>query len=166
MNRHMVLLLTFAALTATVAACSGDSKAEDGSDRAAPVVSAAAYKKMQQAFADSVLNASSSSTDIAKKLGEDFDVGSVRLRDSLDLLASKTDCFAKGRQGDPYLAGTASFFVFMSAAGSNIVRVQESTWTSEAGNIVNSCLNLAAKDWKFNTTFGKPASYIAQVQFR
>jgi len=166
MIRRVVQLLTIATLTATVAACSGDSKAKDGSDRAAPVVSAAEYKKKQQAFADSVLNASSSSKDIAMKLGKGFDVGSVRLRDSLDLLASKTDCFAKGRQADPYLAGTASFFVFMSVAGSNIVRVQESKWTSEAGNIVNSCLNLAAREWKFNTTFGKPAGYIAQVQFK
>ena len=54
----------------------------------------------------------------------------------------------------------------MSVVGSNVVRVQESQWTSQAGNIVDSCLNLASKDWKFDSSFGKTAAYITQVQFK
>jgi hypothetical protein len=56
--------------------------------------------------------------------------------------------------------------VNMGVIGSDIVRIQESKWTSAAGNIVDACLNKAAQSWKFDGTFGKPAAYIVQVQFR
>jgi hypothetical protein len=126
------------------------------------------YRKAQQAYADSVLNASRSSKEVVERLGKEYAVGSVRLRDSLALLVGKTDCFLNGRKSDPYLAGTVSFFVFMSPVGSNVVRVQDegTTWTSAAGNIVNSCLNIAAQKWKFNESFGKQGGYITQVQFK
>lgn len=158
----------FAIATLLTAACGGDSKEAAPPAAKAPddAVSADAYRKAQQAYADSVLNATGSAADVAKKMGTGYAVGSVRLRDSLSVLSARTECFLKGRASDPYLAGTVSFFVFMSVIGSNAVQVQESQWTSQAGNIVDSCLNLAAKDWKFDSSFGKPASYISQVQFK
>ena len=101
-------------------------------------------------------------------MGKEFEVGSVQLRDSLGVLAGKTGCYLKGRESDPYLAGTVSFYVFMSVVGTNIIRVQEdaTTWTSAAGNLVNSCINVAAREWSFEVSFGKPAQYITQVQFK
>lgn len=157
-------------LVIATAACGGDEpKTPAAAAASSPVgVSPDEYRKKQQAYADSVLNASRSSKDVVEKLGKEYAVGSVRLRDSLALLAGKTDCFLKGRETDPYLAGTVSFFVFMSPVGSNVVRVQEdaTTWTSAAGNIVNSCLNIASQKWKFNESFGKQGAYITQVQFK
>lgn len=158
-------------LILTTAACGGDARdksTKTSAARATPAVSPDEYRKAQERYADSVLNQLKTSDQVVKELGGDYQVGSVKLRDSLAALATKTGCFLDGRKTDPYLAGTVSFFVFMSVVGSNVVRVQESAtkWTSPAGNIVNSCLNVAAKDWKFDTTFGKPASYITQVQFK
>lgn len=154
------------ALVALLVACGGD-KPEAKPAAADPVkVSADDYRAKQARFADSVLNSASTSKDVAAKLGTGYTVGPIRLRDSLALLTDKSDCYAQGRKSDPYLAGTVSFFVFMSVVGSNVVRVQDAQWTSAAGNIVNACLNLAAKNWAFDTTFGKSGSYITQVQLK
>ena len=54
----------------------------------------------------------------------------------------------------------------MSVIGSDIGRVQESKWTSAAGNIADACFNEQMKIWKFDATFGKPAAYIVQIQFK
>jgi hypothetical protein len=164
--------LTILSLCA-LAACGGDKKkndddAADPKRGPAPVeVSVAEYQKKQAAFADSVLNASTSARQIVQKLGKGYEVGSVRLRDSLAYLAGKkTDCFQQARKEDPYLAGTVSMFVHISVVGSDVVRVHDSKWTSIAGNLVDACLNTEAKNWKFDATFGKPAAYITQVQFK
>ena len=154
---------------ALMAAACGGEKTEKAPTPAAVsdgAVSPDEYRKAQQRFADSVLNATTTAKQVVAKLGKDYAVGSTRLRDSLAVLSTKSECFAQGRKSDPYLAGTVSFFVFMSVVGSNVVRVQESQWTSQAGNIVDSCLNLASKDWKFDSSFGKTAAYITQVQFK
>lgn len=164
--RVLTLLLAF-----SVVACGGDSKeappaSADGSPSAA--LSPDEYRKAQQRYADSVLNTAQTAAAIVGKLGKDYEVGSLALRDSLAALSGKTNCFAKGRESDPYLAGTVSFYVYMSVIGTNVIRVQEdiTTWTSAAGNIVNSCLNVEAKKWSFDVSFGKPANYITQVQFK
>ena len=171
MNLKRALMLSLLAL----AACGGDKKKDDDDEaeaakkKGAPAgqVSVEDYQKKQAAFADSVLNASSSARQVAQKLGKGYDVGAVRLRDSVAFLAgSKTDCFQKARKEDPYLAGTVSMFVHISVVGSDVVRVQESNWTGIAGNLVDACLNTEATHWKFDSTFGKPAAYIVQVQFK
>ena len=157
-----------------LSACGGDKKKEGEVDTnpqariQATAISPDDYRKKQQAFADSVLNTATSTKDVVEKLGKGYAVGATRLRDTLALLASdpKTDCFSVGRKIDPYLAGTVSFWVNISVIGSDVVRVQESKWTTSAGNTVDACLNQAAKTWKFDPTFGKPAAYIVQVQFK
>ncbi len=170
MHRRFLTLLITAGVVATAVACGGDSAPAGGTANGAPspAVSPDEYRKAQERYADSVLNATVTAQQIVSKLGKDYKVGSVRLRDSLAALAEKSGCFLDGRKSDPYLAGTVSFYVFMSVVGSNVVRVQEdiTTWTSPAGNIVNSCLNLAAKNWKFDVTYGAQGSYITQVQFK
>jgi hypothetical protein len=175
MNLKRVMLLSLIALAATASACSkkdkGKGKDDDtqtaagGSDENKAALD---YRARQQAFADSVLNTSSNAKSVADKLGKGYGVGSTRLRDTLAVLVAsgKDECFKAGRNTDPYLAGTVSFFVNMGVIGSDIVRIQESKWTSAAGNIVDACLNKAAQSWKFDGTFGKPAAYIVQVQFR
>ena len=177
MKLKRVMLLSFVAVAAmaTATACSKSDKTKDDDATSSTAnaepdenKSALEYRKRQQAYADSVLNASSSSKTVAEKLGKGYGVGSTRLRDTLALLvaANKDDCFKAGRITDPYLAGTVSIFVNMGVIGSDLVRVQESKWTSAAGNIVDACLNKAAQSWKFDGTFGKPAAYIVQVQFK
>jgi hypothetical protein len=167
MTLRQLCLLSLLAL----AACGGDkAKDDDAAGGAAAAAKAPespdAYRKRQQAFADSVLNANQTSSALVQRLGKGYEVGSVRLRDTVAMLASKTDCFPTARKTDPYLAGTVSFFVNISVVGSDVSRVQESTWTSKAGNIADACLNEQSKQWKFDATFGKPAAYIVQVQFR
>jgi hypothetical protein len=160
---------TLATLILFAVACGGDEtprKSPDSGIGANPAVSPDAYRKQQQAYADSVLNRVAPASQVAKELGAGYEVGSTRLRDSLMVLATKSGCFMKGRESDPYLAGTVTWYVYMSVVGSNVVRVQKSDWTSPAGNIVDSCLNLDSKNWKFDPSFGKPASYITQVQFK
>jgi hypothetical protein len=173
MNLKRVMLLSLIALAATASACSKKDKGKDDDTQAAAGGSdenkaALDYRTRQQAFADSVLNTSSNAKSVADKLGKGYGVGSTRLRDTLAVLVAsgKDECFKAGRSTDPYLAGTVSFFVNMGVIGSDIVRIQESKWTSAAGNIVDACLNKAAQSWKFDGTFGKPAAYIVQVQFR
>ena len=161
---HFLTVATFATL-GTLAACGGDkTKAPPVPPAEQPVLSAEEYRAQQQHFADSIMNATRTAKEVVDKLGKDYFVGSVRLRDTLAVLTEKSNCYFQGRQTDPYLAGTASWFVFMSVIGSNVVRIQESQWTSAAGNIVTSCLNLAAKNWTFDPSFGKPGAYITQVQ--
>jgi hypothetical protein len=154
-----------------LAACTGEKDPNATDKTAGPAITAAdtnpdAYRQKQQAYADSVLNKASSAKQLVDKLGKDYEVGSTRLRDTLALLSSKTDCHEQGRKSDPYLAGTVSWYVFMSVVGSNVVRLQESQWSSAAGKAVDMCLNEAATKWKFDTSFGPPKQLIAQVQFK
>ena len=84
MHQRTALFLTVSALT--LAACGGDSKDKANADiRNNPnaAVSPDDYRKAQRAYADSVLNASKTSKDVVQKLGKDYAVGNVRLRDSL-----------------------------------------------------------------------------------
>ncbi|MBI3568630.1 MAG: hypothetical protein HY084_10585 [Gemmatimonadetes bacterium] len=162
MNVKRVLVLSMLAL----AACGGDKKKEAEDAAATKQVSPDEYRKKQQAFADSVINAASSSKAVVEKLGKGYEVGGVRMRDTVSTLAAKTTCFQNGRNADPYLAGTVSFFAHMNVTGSDVIYVQESKWTSQAGNIVDACLNEASRQWKLDGTFGAPNAYIVQVQFK
>jgi hypothetical protein len=158
----------------TLAACRGD-KVQPADTAAASALTpeqeqaktAAEYKKRQAAFADSVLETVTPTTKIVQKLGKGYSVGGRALRDSLLAYIAKTpQCYQDGKRVDPYLAGTVSFFINMSVIGSDVVRVQESQWTSQAGNIADKCFNDAALKWKFGMTVSKPGAYILQVQFK
>ena len=163
--------LTLGLAVLLVGACRKDKAADEDEAKAKqvdPAVIVAEYKKQQAAFADSVLQTAPSPKKVVAALGNKYEVGSVRLRDTVAVLAGdpKLGCFDKGKHVDPYLAGTVSFWINMSVVGSDVVRVQESTWTTKAGDLVVSCLNDASKGWKFSTAFGAPNAYIVQVQFR
>lgn len=170
----MTLKCTMLCLVFALSACGAEKKKDDdpGTKPTAKAedtpISPEDYRKRQKQFADSVLNSTGNAKALVAKLGKGYDVGSTRLRDTVAMLAAdkKTDCFGIGRKTDPYLAGTVSFWVNINVVGSDVIRVQESKWTSAAGNVVDACLNQAAKEWRFDTTFGKPMAYIVQVQFK
>ncbi len=167
MNHSARNLICAVAGGLALAACGSDAKKDDAAKANNPnAVSPDQYRKRQQAFADSVLNVAAPASKIAEKLGKGYAVGSVQLRDTIAALAVKSNCFAKGRANDPYLAGTVSIFAHMAVIGVDLIQVQDKQWTSAAGDLVDACLNAAMKDWKLDMSFGKPAAYIVQVQFK
>lgn len=166
--------ITLIALLA-LAACSRDKvqpadSSEAGATKPTPesaAKAAEAYRQRQATFADSVLKAVTPTTQIAKKLGKGYAVGGPELRDSLLSYIAKTpQCYQDGKRVDPFLAGTVSFLISMNVVGSDIVRVQESQWTSQAGNVSDRCFNDASRQWKFGMGISKPGAYILQVQFK
>lgn len=159
----------------TLAACGGEKVQPADSSAAVATMTpqereakaAEEYKARQKAFADSVLQTVAPTTKVVEKLGKGYAVGSLAMRDSLVSFIGKTPkCYVDGKDVDPYLAGTVSFFVHMSVVGSDVVRVQESQWTSQAGNITDKCFNDAARAWKFPMGMAKQGAYILQVQFK
>ena len=172
-----IALLSALALSSVLAACKGDKVQPDGSDAAASdanltpeqreAKSAEDYRKKQAAFSDSVLKNSASTKAIVEKLGKGYEVGTVAMRDSILAHVAKTpQCYKDGKNIDPYLAGTVSFFMHLNPAGSDVIRVQESQWTSQAGNVTDKCLNEAARQWKLPMGMGKQAAYVVQIQFK
>ncbi len=173
MKLTRLTLLSLLAIAA-VSACSGEKVKPEGAEADSSLTPeqrdakhAAEYAKKQQAFTDSVLSSATSAAEIAKKNGPGVEVGSVQLRDSLvKAVAAAPQCIAHGRDADPYLAGTVTFYIHMAVTGSDVVRVQESQWTSQAGAIADKCFNEAATKWKFPMGTSKPGKYLLQVQFK
>ncbi|MCX5766885.1 MAG: hypothetical protein NTZ43_06645 [Gemmatimonadetes bacterium] len=159
MNVKNAIVVSLLAL----AACGKDKAA---GDEASAQMTPEKYRQQQQKFADSVMQAVKSPKDIADKLGKGFESAPARLRDTLSALARGTNCFPSGRKVDPYLAGTVTVTLNMSVVGTDVMYVQESSWTSAAGNIVDACLNEAARGWKLNSGFGAPSRYVTQFQFK
>ncbi len=161
----------------TLAACGGEKVQPIGADSAAAAgaptaeeleaKNAAEYKRKQSAFADSVLKNSANPAAIVSKLGKGYEVGTVGMRDSLVAFIGKTpQCYSDGKNIDPYLAGTVSFYIHLNPAGSDVIRVQESQWTSQAGNVTDKCFNDASRQWKLPMGMAKQGSYVVQVQFK
>ena len=173
MRIHRLTTLSLIAVLAA-AACGGEKVKPEGENADATLTpaqkeakNAAAYRDRQAAFADSVLGHSKSVADVAKTYGKDVQVGSVQMRDSLlKYVEASPQCFKNGREVDPYLAGTATFYIHMSPAGSDVVRVQTSEWTSQAGTIVDKCFNELSPKWKFPMGMAKQGQYLLQVQFK
>ncbi len=159
--------LLIASLVAA-AACGGDKTKDDAKAAVERDASPDQYRKRQQAFADSVLNTSKPTAKVVEQLGKGYAIGSVQLRDTIAALAAAAPCYKSGRDADPYLAGTVSVLAHMAPIGIDLIQVQESgtQWTSPAGNLVNACLTTEMKKWKLDMSYGKPAAYIVQVQFK
>lgn len=172
---RLIRLTTLSLLaTLSLAACGGDKVQPDGEGTDSALTaeqreakSAAEYQKRQATFADSVLGSARSVTEVAKSYGKEIQVGSVQMRDSLMKFVEATpQCFKNARDMDPYLAGTVTFYVHMSVVGSDVVRVQTSEWTSQAGNMADKCLTEAATKWKFPMGMAREGQYVLQVQFK
>lgn len=165
----------FAIAVLTIAAACAKEKVqpdESGADSALTpeqkeAKAAEDYKKKQAAFADSVLGNSANVKAIAEKLGKGYNVGTVAMRDTLlKHVGTVPQCYADGKNLDPYLAGTVTFFIHMNPAGSDVVRVQEGQWTSQAGAVTEKCFNDAARTWKFPMGMAAQGAYLLQVQFK
>ncbi|MBA4070591.1 MAG: hypothetical protein C0497_01970 [Gemmatimonas sp.] len=168
-------LTTLSLLAAlSLAACGGEKVQPEGESTDVSLTpeqreakSVEEYQKRQASFADSVLGNARSVTDVAKSYGTGVEVGSVQMRDSLmKYVAATPQCFKNARDMDPYLAGTVTFYIHMSVVGSDVVRVQTSEWTSQAGTVADKCFNDAATNWKFPMGMAKQGQYVLQVQFK
>lgn len=170
-------LITFSlAASFALAACGGDKVKPDDANASADASltpeqreakQAQDYQKRQAAFADSVLSNSKSVAEVAKTYGAAVQVGTVQMRDSLTkYVAANPQCFKTGRDIDPYLAGTVTFYVHMSVVGSDVIRVQNSEWTSQAGNAVDKCFNDITPKWKLPMGMAKQGQYMLQIQFK
>lgn len=173
MQMSRITTLAFIAVLAS-AACGGD-KVQPESENSAATLSpeakqaqeVAEYQKRQAAFADSVLGNARSAAEVAKTYGGEVQVGNVAMRDSLaTLVGSVPECFKGARDADPYVAGTATFYVHMSPVGSDVIRVQQGEWTSQAGQIAEKCLNDKATKWKLPMGMAKQGQYLVQIQFK
>jgi hypothetical protein len=168
-NSKAIKSIVFGATAAAIVACGGE-KAPGNGDTGTTTAAAPAedFRKAQQRYADSVFGEVKGAGEVVKRLGDKYAVPSLRLRDSVALLVGQSRCFDNGRQVDPYLQGAATIWVNMSSIGSDLIQVLESDtkWTSNAGTFVTSCINKAATKWKFDISFGKPAGYVVQVQFK
>ena len=166
MTRKLIVLATLV----LAGACGGDKAAGDAAANASnpSAMSPDQYRKRQQAFADSVLNAAKPVSKVVEQMGKGYAIGPVALRDTIASLVQGTDCFKTGRATDPYLAGTVSIFAHMAPIGIDLIQVQRqgTSWTSGAGDLVNACIDTEAKKWKLDMRYGKPAAYIVQVQFK
>ena len=171
----LIRLTTLSLLAAlSLAACGGDKVQPDGEGADSALTaeqreakSAEEYKKRQATFADSVLGNARSATEVAKGYGKGVEVGNVQMRDSLlKFVEAAPQCFKNARDVDPYLAGTVTFYIHMSVVGSDVVRVQTSQWTSQAGNMADKCLTEAATKWKFPMGMARQGQYVLQVQFK
>jgi len=171
MTLNRPIVLSVLAMLA-MAACSREKVKPSDADTAAESDARARkavqeYKTRQTAFADSVLQSASSTRQVVDKLGKAYEVGSLPMRDSLVQWVRRTpECYANGKALDPYLAGTVTFRIHMSVVGSDNVRVQESSWTTKAGGMVETCFNEAAAKWKFPMGMAKQGMYLLQVQFK
>lgn len=166
MHMNRLTVLTIVALLAT--ACRGDKvRPEDEDANLTPEQRVEAYRRRQAEFADSVIGNAKPAAEVAKGFGEDAKVGSDVMRDSLvKYVDANPQCFKSGRDIDPYLAGVATFYIHMNPAGSDVVRVQTSEWTSQAGNVVDKCFNEITPKWKFPMGMAKQGQYLIQLQFK
>ena len=174
MPKNRLTALSLIVILAAAAACGGDKVKPDGDSPDAMLTTeqreaknAEDYRARQAAFADSVLGSAKSVVEVAKQYGGEVQVGSVQMRDSLlKYVEANPQCLKNGREVDPYLAGTATFYIHMSVVGSDVVRVQSSEWTSQAGTVVDKCFNEVAPKWKFPMGMAKQGQYLLQVQFK
>lgn len=170
----MKLTRLFLLSVLTLAACKGEKVQPSDSGAEATITpeqkeakAALEYKQRQAVFADSVLRSAPSTTELTREFGKEYTVGTVAMRDSLVAWIGKTPkCYADGKDVDPYLAGTVTFFIHMAVTGSDVIRVQTSNWTSQAGNITDKCLTDSARNWKYPMGVAKQGRYLLQVQFK
>lgn len=71
-----------------------------------------------------------------------------------------------GQKADPTLRGGVAMVVTVSAEGISEARVENDSWTSDAGAAVNRCLNERAKDaWRLGRGAVQPGKYVVNLTF-
>ncbi len=167
-RRHASTALLALALTSLVACSSKDEEEEADSAGAAAVQppSNEDYAARQQSFVDSLIKTTPTPQQLAVSLGAGYVAAPAELADSVTARIAKSDCFDKGREIDPYLGGTIHVMAHVSVIGVDNAYVQDSKWSSAAGNIVNSCLNGQAKSWKLGRLAPMNFAYLVRYDFK
>ena len=71
-----------------------------------------------------------------------------------------------GQKADPTLRGGVAMVVTVNAEGISDARVENDSWTSDAGAAVNRCLNEKAKDaWRLGRGDVRPGKYVVNLTF-
>ena len=71
-----------------------------------------------------------------------------------------------GQKADPTLRGGVAMVVTVSDDGISDARVENDSWTSDAGSAVNRCLNERAKDaWRLGRGAVRPGKYVVNLTF-
>jgi hypothetical protein len=71
-----------------------------------------------------------------------------------------------GQKADPTLRGGVAMVVTVGASGISEAKVENDSWTSEAGQAVNRCLNERAKDaWRLSEGAVRPGKYVVNLTF-
>jgi hypothetical protein len=72
-----------------------------------------------------------------------------------------------GQKVDPSLSGGVAMVVTVESNAISDARVQDDSWSSQAGKAVNNCLNSkAANAWKQAAGSVRPGKYVVQLSFR
>lgn len=72
-----------------------------------------------------------------------------------------------GQKSDPQLAGNVAMVVSIGSGGVSDATVGNDSWSSNAGQAVNRCLNQRAKlAWKVEPGVVRPGKYVVQLSFR
>lgn len=170
MQYRTTAFITFALFALTTAACTGgDSGAGNGMADTTGMGLAAANFQRQRAFADSFMTAVKPVDSVAAELGAIYSVADDSLARIVRRESAKTyDCYTNVLNGtDPQLTGVVHMLVNFGAAGWDLVRPERWQWSSEAGNIVTSCLSARAKsEWTLPTRGIRPGAHLVTLTFR
>jgi hypothetical protein len=151
-------------------ACAGERQVPDAHSAEVRLASSLKPTKEQQRFIDSVIaSAPSVETLVRADGGSRYDVADGSLTAAVHREARKTnDCYTNAlRDYDPHLAGKVTVLVNFSAAGWDLIRVEDDTWTGPAGGVVESCINYRAKnEWALPTNNVKIGAHLVQLEFR
>jgi len=151
-------------------ACAGERKAPNEHAAGARLATSLTPTRGQQRVIDSVIaSAPSVQAVVTANGGSRYDVADPSLAAAVRREARKTnDCYTNAlRDYDPYLAGKVTVLVNFGAAGWDLIRIEEHTWTGAAGGVVESCINFRAKkEWDLPTRGVKVGAHLVQLEFR
>lgn len=169
LRRPSALLALLSLVAVTQVACGKDDAADQQTAETDDLGYSADYWKDQKQYIDSVINTAPSVEDVAKAKGTIYAVADDSLAAIVKREAQKTeDCYTKVGLGyDPGLAGVATIMVNLGAAGWDLMRVEDFTFSSAAGGAVVSCINARAKnEWELPIKGMKPGAHLVQLTFR
>jgi hypothetical protein len=158
---------SFAVLAA--AACSSDKPDDTTTLGGASMDTAMAEWKARQRSADSLISAAPSERAIVEQLGASvYKEAQPEVREAVLRESEKTrDCYTNARRDlDPNLSTVLYILANFGAAGWDLVRVEKSNFTSDAGLAVNACINSRAKtEWKLPMRGVRPGAHIVKIVY-
>lgn len=146
-----ILLTSLLVGTFAVTACTGGDKPQEQSDSHV-MDSVSAVWRARKVSADSLVRAAPEVAEVVKDLGAKlYDVAEPDIESAVKKESEKTsDCYTRvRREVDPGLAVVLYVLVNYGAAGWDLKRVERWNGTSDAVNMVVTCINgRAPNEWK------------------